>query len=534
MPNASKTHDECRKSVCVVCMKKSDRELTVAAKEKILQFIEPDLDFNDDRVPLGICVNSRFQLGKLDGSIKKFPTLFNFQNISKKPSTRSSLICDCLICQIGKLRGKEQHPLNKLEDSSEKSIKPENQSVEKSTKCLSLIGRGLPHNCTLGTRHENLKKIAEADGKGAELVASAVIASKDSSPNGTIRLTQQAGGKAIPLRRGASVAQQLFKTPLSTQDMVHIQQNTGLSNNGMRKLGSTLNQISPLRLVEPNFQLKFAQAGQKVADHFTASSMNLSEDNQTREVVHCHSLIDLSVNVQVSRNLGDSVILKLGIDGGGSFLKVSFTHIELEKNELEPQSPIQKNMKLTSPLSAKATSVKQQMLVALSQDTPETYQNDKQIFGLIKIHEKFLLDSLVISCDLKLANILCGIQSHSSKHPCCWCEAENTNLIRCGHPRTSGQIRKQFAEFMKSGGDIRKSRDFKNVVHLPLLNFHDDMLVLEAIPPMELHLLLGVVNHLFKNLCDLWPDAKQWPTTLHLSIQLFHGGHFNGNDCLNC
>ena len=149
--------------------------------------------------------------------------------------------------------------------------------------------------------------------------------------------------------------------------------------------------------------------------------MNLSEYNQTREVVHCHSLIDLSVNVQVSRNLGDSVILTLGIDGGGSFLKVSFTHIELEKNELEPQCPVQK---LTSPLSAKATSVKQQMLVALSQDTPETYQNVKQIFGLIKIHEKSLLDSLVISCDLKLANILCGIQSHSGKHPCCWCEAE--------------------------------------------------------------------------------------------------------------
>ena len=230
--------------------------------------------------------------------------------------------------------------------------------------------------------------------------------------------------------------------------------------------------------------------------------------------------------------MGDFVILKLGIDGGGSFLKVSFTHIELEKNELEPQSPVQKNMKTTSPLSAKATSVKQQMLVALSQDTPETYQNVKQIFGLVKIHEKSLLDSLVISCDLKLANILCGIQSHSSKHPCCWCEAENPNLIRCGHPRTFGQIRKQFAEFMKSGGDIRKSRDFKNVVHLPLLDFHDDMLVLEAIPPMELHLLLGVVNHLFKNLCDLWPDAKQWPTTLHLSIQPLHGGHFNGNNCL--
>ena len=83
MPNASKTHDECRKYVCVVCMKKSDRELTVAAKEKILQFIEPNLDFNDDRVPLGICVNCRFQLGKLDGSMKKFRHFSTFRTSQK-------------------------------------------------------------------------------------------------------------------------------------------------------------------------------------------------------------------------------------------------------------------------------------------------------------------------------------------------------------------------------------------------------------------------------------------------------------------
>ena len=272
-----------------------------------------------------------------------------------------------MICIIGKLRGKEQHPQNKVDDSSEKSIKPENQSVEKRcTKCLSLIDRGLPHNCTPGTRHENLKKIAQADGKGAELVASVVIASKDSSLNGTIRLTQQSWRQShSTAKRGISsttaVQNPAFYSGYGSHSAKH-----WISNNGMRKLGSTLNQISPLRLVEPNFQLKFAQAGQKVADHFTISSMNMSEDNQTREVVHCHFLIDLSVKVQVSKNLGDSVVLKLGIDGGGSFLKVSFTHIELEKNELEPQSPVQKNMKLTSPLSAKATSVKQQMLVALS------------------------------------------------------------------------------------------------------------------------------------------------------------------------
>ena len=81
-------------------------------------------------------------------------------------------------------------------------------------------------------------------------------------------------------------------------------------------------------------------------------------------------------------------------------------------------------------------------------------------------------------------------------------------------------------------GCIRRSKDFKNIIHPSLLDFPDEKLVLDALPSIELHLLLGVVNHFFKNLCDLWPGAKKWEVSLHIPIQHFHGDHFNGNDCL--
>ena len=48
---------------------------------------------------------------------------------------------------------------------------------------------------------------------------------------------------------------------------------------------------------------------------------------------------------------------------------------------------------------------------------------------------------------------------------------------------------------------------------------------------MELHILLGVVYHLYKN-CDLWPIAEKWPTALHIPVQPYYVGHFNGNDCM--
>nr|XP_047140951.1 uncharacterized protein LOC124816005 [Hydra vulgaris] len=181
--------------------------------------------------------------------------------------------------------------------------------------------------------------MAASDPIGAEQVAATVLASKSASPHGTIRLSQPCG-KLLPLRKGPSSAQQLFKEPLTTQNMVQIQQNIGLSNNGMRKLGSALNQISPIRLVEPSFQQKFAQAGQKLCDHFTVSSITLAENNQISQVVHCQNLSSLSDVFLASRKMTDSAILKLGIDGEGSFLKVSFTHIIVDEGDTPPHSPL--------------------------------------------------------------------------------------------------------------------------------------------------------------------------------------------------
>ena len=264
--------------------------------------------------------------------------------------------------------------------------------------------------------------------------------------------------------------------------MVQIQQNTGLSNNGMQKLGSALNQIIPVRLVEPSFPLKFAQAGQKLNDQFIISSITLAENKESCQVVHCQSLNSLSEAFKSAQKLTESAILKLGINGGGSFLKVSFTHIILEEDETPPNSPVQKTIKQMPPPSTKSTSVKQQILIVLAQNTPESYHNVKATLNLIQVQEECQKDSAIISCDLKLANILCGIQSHSSMHPCCWCDASSRNFQNCGRLRTFGEIRRQHSEFIRAGGDLRKSKDFKNVVHLPIFDFPDNKL-LEASHP---------------------------------------------------
>ena len=76
-----------------------------------------------------------------------------------------------------------------------------------------------------------------------------------------------------------------------------------------------------------------------------------------------------------------------------------------------------------------------------------------------------------------------------------------------------------------------------NCVHEPL--FYDgtdrlkDELFLFLVPPAELHLLIGPVNTMYKELEDLWPEGiDTWAKDCHAFKQGLHGGEFNGNSCM--
>ena len=83
-----------------------------------------------------------------------------------------------------------------------------------------------------------------------------------------------------------------------------------------------------------------------------------------------------------------------------------------------------------------------------------------------------------------MANILYGLQSHSST----WCDNESKQISN---------------SFRNAGCDFSKAKVFGNVVHEPIISGHESTLVLDIIKPTELHLLLGVVNYLFKTLQDI-------------------------------
>ena len=125
----------------------------------------------------------------------------------------------------------------------------------------------------------NLLDLVQTDPLGAEQIASTAISNKEASPHGAVCLSQATGGKLYPVTPGPTTKNSTETTLITTKDLVHVQLNIGLSNTRMRKLFSTLNVTSSLKIVEPHFQKKFSEAGKDLSDYFSVSKIVVSKSN---------------------------------------------------------------------------------------------------------------------------------------------------------------------------------------------------------------------------------------------------------------
>ena len=77
MPNSKKTHEDCRKTVCIFCLRKCIRELNNQLINTIETVFQMKLDISDSRVPKGICDTCRIALGKKkNGENVSLPLMF--------------------------------------------------------------------------------------------------------------------------------------------------------------------------------------------------------------------------------------------------------------------------------------------------------------------------------------------------------------------------------------------------------------------------------------------------------------------------
>ena len=148
------------------------------------------------------------------------------------------------------------------------------------------------------------------------------------------------------------------------------------------------------------------------------------------------------------------------------------------------------------------------IILAIVENVSEGYHNLKTIIDLINLSTlQSSSNNFKYAFDMKLANVFFGIGTASSTYPCSWCDLPKnyfTNPLLSmenKYLRTIGSIKEnalkyQAAASKHKGKKKLTSAPFFSCEQLPLCgsNIDDSTLVIDLLPPMELHILLGITN----------------------------------------
>ena len=322
---------------------------------------------------------------------------------------------------------------------------------------------------------------------------------------------------------------------LPVDDLLKMKANMNLSDRGVIKMAASIRASTKSRkAIEPGLKSKLNAKAHSIDEYFGFKEFPLVHikgdevSNAAAFVIFCKDIPGFVKHVRNERDVSD-VHLKLGIDGGGGFLKICLS-IQSTDFDSEHSGKRAKYDKGVAAHDFKDTGVKRLFILAAVANSQENYSNVDQLFSALNISP---FDG-TLATDLKLANILVGIMSHSSAHPCTYCYANKDELSICGELRSSENVLSNYKKWLTEGkGCKNKAKDYFNCIHPPLITSTEGTTFLDIIPPPELHLLLGVVNTVFTHMLkECENEALAWANDCHVQREIRRGGSgFKGNAC---
>ena len=529
------THKECLQKVCLICFNKCGKDnrcITDRQYNLISEFVFHGFDRDDWRLPTVICGTCRLVLGEYaNGKFTRKLSVYDHSEVGRHQyHTRSRYTnCDCLVCTISKTNASVSSKNSRLTNIKPNPGRPSTQEKSSSSRptslklcslCLSDIGRGKPHNCSRSGALTNVKQLLNSAEKNKKLPEQVVHSYIQESHDDDFLLTSPKGGRPLKLSRGITDD---FNARVSCQNITNIQSEMNLSNRQSLKLRHELRRASTK--IEPNLEAHLYATDHCFDDYFTLKMIDfcVMEQDVVKGVeltpaVVCKDVRQLIDFILERRGIdrGDYYI-KIYIDGGGSFLKICLSVSDKNYNG-----------------RYKDTGVKHIFLVVLSENVQENYPNILKLWVSANLNDlDFSNEKLTISCDLKLANCLLGLMSHGATFPCCWCTARKDSLHVSGQARSFQSIHDSFWSYHGKCQDKKMAKHYENVIHPSIIKCSDlGIDVIQVIPPPELHLLLGVVNTLFKYMSKIWPHSMAWSERLDIERKSYHGGSFSGNSCM--
>lgn len=525
-------------------------KVTSALRSHLEKLLPINLDslLSDERLPKVICTSCKRiiyrKISEKDSESAnseplRLPDYSKFQKPILCTRSQTGKCCECYLCELA--RWNVTKPLL----TGKKSSSP--KCVKLCSKCFIVPKRGTPHKCTKAATIRNLHGYVD-NSLGQKLKEQLTVTLvKDISNKQLvgekkqdlpISLTQPAGGKAMKIIvNPSSNATARATTPhlLSGQDFVKIKTQFNLSSKTTLGIASALRVASKKRtIIEPGLKKTLERKNLELEEFFSVKKLDFLTTKSkistlvTNLLVYCNNLENFIEYIETRREIGNHH-LKVGIDGGGGFLKVCLSIQALQDKTDQKESKRQKYDDGVCAKTFKDSGVKKLFILGIAKSTQENYDNVSEIWKMLNINDF----SCTIATDLKLANILLGIMSHSSSYPCTWCFCENNNLENVGSPRTIGNCTSYFEAWRNAGSTIKNAKNYKNCINLPVFTGDENTRILEIIPPPELHLMLGVMNKIVNHMQgEFSKETNEWTNLCNVQREITHGGTgFKGNSC---
>ena len=181
------------------------------------------------------------------------------------------------------------------------------------------------------------------------------------------------------------------------------------------------------------------------------------------------------------------------------------------------------------PSKSKLSGVKKTLLIGVLPFTQENYTNVRLILSQMKLGNL----KPTYSCDLKMDLYLIGRDHGACRHNCVFGDGctpwtrQPCNLI------TVGEAKMWHQRYMEAGGE-GTGKEYQNMVHEILLQYPDDVYIIDIINFPELHVMMGVTERLLDYIKAASTDKWVEDVIVAMNVtKTYHGGKagLNGNAC---
>ena len=545
-----KNHQQMRLTVCVACLSPGcKRQVTTTNLEKVRSHIYSGFNVDCLTLPSGICESCRRIISSSTSGLASLPKL-DYDHLTKslKRTSGDQDGCSCYICQAG--RSKTFRTKSKKTGPKSDTIEVSSKSVSVCGTCYQKVGRGIRHNCKISEAPDNLVNCANNVGVSEQLAVKVLtdITNTNEKKEDIIRLKRKRGPPLV-----ISTAPSAKKQKIVTHsDLNKLARQLNLSDTKTRENAKAIRTLFGRNVIEKGYNKSLPEKSKvmecMVEEHklefiHKRSKKDKSENPELEPVIKIQKTLvavknigDLIQHIQKERGIAhEDKMVKIGMDTGGDFVKVTLNVIDVPKYYGEEEKRRASYGDGISPKQNKDTSVKKLLILAIVSKVQENHENVSQILQALDMSS---LQKFKIAADQKLINILCGLQGHSSTYPCPWCIGKSPWTEKASL-RTVGMLKNDSRKFKESGSNLKNAKQFFNVVNTPLIIGEDDDLVIDLIPPPELHLLLRPFNYIWNNLSDKWKElvevgsdpAMDFAKKMNLVRSAYHGGDFEGNQC---